>query len=883
MSEILINKVIFKKYKILKIIGKGAFGYVFLGKNIVDGKNVAIKVEDWKKQGDFLEGEAYFLFQLKGIGSPEVKSFGVCGKYKVLVETLLGNSIEKIFNRLNNKFTLKDICMIGIQLIERLEYIHSKYIIHRDIKPENILTDLESKRYIYLIDFGIAKRYRSGRTGNHIKFSLPKRFTGNARYSSKNALRGCEQSRRDDLESVGYILIYLAKNGNLPWQGLKIKNIMERFKQIYLIKKYIEPEKLCFGLPSEFSQYVRYVNQLKFEEDPNYQFLKGLFINTLTKAGLSNDMNFSWLTTVEKNYDINKLTINNYRKKKTSPQSRILHNIENKEKNISNNNENKKYLDLSENLNKYNMHRDNSYSNLENKSEKSGTQLTQINTSINIAESELNESIKDKNLNKNNSEKQIQNTKNSFKDKLREKLYQNNISKIDEKNKINQSQSIPIIFDPVNGSFNSLFVLNQNNLRNINTFLNKINKINNNNNDTFKNDKISDNDFFLTNKQERSLSINSKSKSLNNKEIKNTNNKNNFIIQKNFFEIKKIKDNDNDKDKKQIKKNNEKKILLHYKEKKNIANSHKDKSLNNKCFNNNKISCANNYGRNLTKKKFFNNRKIIELDKANIKLNGSDRNNKFKNKMIYNTNDNRKNINKNNGTSNFYYINNINKKLILNTNLINNIMDQKSLNRDKKININKFKNIKSLTTNNSLTKNNNILNQYNKIGTADANNKIKTIYYRPQLIRNATYYDYSQNYLNNLELNKSKKISKKYSPHLCLYTTPESVKKYKYIKFDDDNFNEKDLNEKYFTLKSRYIENGFASNNIVLPFKNYKLDSNSVIIRNKFEKLKKHNLKTCENNYLAKSETNIIKKTESYKRLNNNYNTNKSSNYIYRK
>ena len=175
MSEELFNKLFFGKYEILNLIGNGAFGYVYNGKNIINGEYVAIKIENWKAQGNLLEGEAYLLFNLKGIGVPEVKSFGKYGKYKILIQTLLGSSIDEIFNKMNNNFSIKDICMIAIQLIERLEYIHSKFIIHRDIKPENILFDKETKRYIYLIDFGLAKKYRSERNGKHIQFSLPRK------------------------------------------------------------------------------------------------------------------------------------------------------------------------------------------------------------------------------------------------------------------------------------------------------------------------------------------------------------------------------------------------------------------------------------------------------------------------------------------------------------------------------------------------------------------------------------------------------------------------------------------------------------------------------------------------------------------------------------
>ena len=122
------KKIIFGKYEILKLINIGSFSSVFQGKNINNGKKVAIKIEDWKTKGEFLESEAYILFELKGIGVPEVISFGNVGKYKVLVETLFGNSLSDLFKKLKQNFHIKDVCMIAIQLIEILEYIHSNLL-----------------------------------------------------------------------------------------------------------------------------------------------------------------------------------------------------------------------------------------------------------------------------------------------------------------------------------------------------------------------------------------------------------------------------------------------------------------------------------------------------------------------------------------------------------------------------------------------------------------------------------------------------------------------------------------------------------------------------------------------------------------------------------
>ena len=430
MSNNIANKTIFGKYKISKILGRGSFGFVYKGKNVLTGENVAIKLEDYKSTGNILESEAYFLFALKNIGIPEVKSFGICGKYKLLVQTLLGDSLEVIFNNKRCYLPMQDICKIAIQLLDRLEFIHSKYVIHRDIKPDNILVDLETKRIIYLIDFGLAKKYRSGRTKKHIVFTVPKRLTGTARYASVNALRGTEQSRRDDLESAGYVFIYFAQKGELPWQGLNVPDKLERYREIYKIKKRIKPEVLCRDLPKEFCDYIKYVKGLQFEQDPDYNYLKGLFLNILNRIGFNNiDFHFSWMTKHEiYNMKKDKIILHSrngsINKKKTGPQARLYRNIQTrlgrniqtsqeKEKNMENINKEKLLSELeekqeqrekesiirrkNEKLKKFKEEKS-LYENSKNEkdceilSDKDGTQITQYNKSVNVEE--IDEEIK---------------------------------------------------------------------------------------------------------------------------------------------------------------------------------------------------------------------------------------------------------------------------------------------------------------------------------------------------------------------------------------------------------------------------------------------------------------------------------------------------------
>ena len=330
MKSDLLNKIIFGKYKVNKVIGTGSFGSIFQGKNIINKELVAIKTEADKKQIKLLESEAYFLFYLKNFGIPEVKSFGIYKNYKVLVETLLGDDLVKLFNK-HKKMNMKDFCMIFIQLIDRLEYIHSKYIIHRDIKPENIMFDLETKKIIYLIDFGLAKKYRSSKTKKHISYSVPNILTGSERYCSINVMNGVEQSRRDDLESAGYVMIYLSSKKCLPWIQTKIKSLSlkERFNYIKKIKNETTDEKLCENLPKAFCDYMKYVKKLRFEEDPDYDYLRGLFIDLLTSLEMKNDLRFSWISKSKKEQNEILITKRNiYPRKQSGLQPRLLRKIE---------------------------------------------------------------------------------------------------------------------------------------------------------------------------------------------------------------------------------------------------------------------------------------------------------------------------------------------------------------------------------------------------------------------------------------------------------------------------------------------------------------------------------------------------------------------------
>ena len=219
-SESLLNQIFFEKYKIIKKIGQGSFGRIYSCQDISTKEFFAMKVEKNSFQNNVLERESKYLTYLKGFGIPKIKYFGHTEKYHLLIETLLDKSLENIYSESHGNFNLKDVCMIGIQALDRLEYIHNKNVIHRDIKPDNFVIGKNvDKKIIYIIDFGLAKKYRNPTTLEHIQFKMTKRLTGTARYASINALKGGEQSRKDDLESLVYMLLYFLRGG-LPWQGV---------------------------------------------------------------------------------------------------------------------------------------------------------------------------------------------------------------------------------------------------------------------------------------------------------------------------------------------------------------------------------------------------------------------------------------------------------------------------------------------------------------------------------------------------------------------------------------------------------------------------------------------------------------------------------------
>jgi len=287
MSEPLV--IVGDKYSVGRKLGAGSFGEVRLGKNIDTGQQVAIKLESAKTRNPqlLLEFRIYELIaREKGMGIPETYWYGIHLKYNCLVFELLGLSLEDAFQGLQSKrMNVLPMVVIGTQMLSLIEYLHTKNFLHRDIKPDNFMMGVAPyEDQLYVIDLGLSKKFKSSRTGEHIAYREGKNLTGTARYASINTHRGLEQSRRDDLESVGYVLLYFIR-GSLPWQGLQIKPHEDRYVKIMEKKESTALVDLCKGFPDEFVTYLNYCKSLKFEERPNYELLRALLRDAATRAG----------------------------------------------------------------------------------------------------------------------------------------------------------------------------------------------------------------------------------------------------------------------------------------------------------------------------------------------------------------------------------------------------------------------------------------------------------------------------------------------------------------------------------------------------------------------------------------------------------------------
>jgi len=285
------------RFEVKQKIGSGSYSEVHLGIDRVVGDKVAVKIEWTKaeKTNKLLHEAQLYENMTSGSDIPLVRWWGSQGEHNIMVMELLGPSLEDYFTSCGNKFSLKTVLMIGEQMIDRIEYCHKLGILHRDIKPNNFLMGLgERSTQVYVMDFGLAKRYIDLETGRHQPCNKKKGLTGTVRYTTLNVHRCLEPSRRDDVGSIGYVLMYFLR-GRLPWQGVNAKSKKTKQRRIGRRKEETTHAELCSGFPSEFLKYFEYCDSLGYEDAPDYDYLRRLMNEAFVREHFERDFKFDWM------------------------------------------------------------------------------------------------------------------------------------------------------------------------------------------------------------------------------------------------------------------------------------------------------------------------------------------------------------------------------------------------------------------------------------------------------------------------------------------------------------------------------------------------------------------------------------------------------------
>jgi len=268
--------IVGKTYRLNKKIGEGSFGKIYNAQHKDSGKEVAIKLVTKENHQALFENEILMYERLKDSKYiPSLYSAGTEGKYNYFVMPLLEQNLEQLRASYGTQMNMKVILHLGVQMLNALEFVHDKGILHRDIKPANFLlkTNEQNISELYLIDFGLAGLYYYEEDATCVKKHIPmktgEKLLGTTRYMSVNVQQSFTASRRDDVESLGYILIFLQK-GELPWQsaGEMVPAIKQTFGWAY-----------AANIVGEFILFNQYCKNLPFAAKPNYEYLRNVLTN----------------------------------------------------------------------------------------------------------------------------------------------------------------------------------------------------------------------------------------------------------------------------------------------------------------------------------------------------------------------------------------------------------------------------------------------------------------------------------------------------------------------------------------------------------------------------------------------------------------------------
>lgn len=291
------------KFTLDKLLGKGGFGEVYQGTQVSTGEKVAIKLEKCSGRS-FLFHEARVMQDLQtfspgapAAGMPTLKYFGQEGDFRLLIMSIHGPSLEDLHEHLG-RFSLKTTMMLADQMISRLEFMHSAGHIHRDLKPDNFLMGVgKLSHHVYLIDFGLSTKFL-GSNGQHREMTTGRNFVGTTRYASLRTHQGISQSRRDDMEQLSYIFVYMLR-GRLPWSGLQIKDRDEKEKAIGEMKEKLSTGQICARCPRQFEDFLLYARKMEYTEIPQYEMCRMLMASVLEEMGPvlgKHDFEYDWVS-----------------------------------------------------------------------------------------------------------------------------------------------------------------------------------------------------------------------------------------------------------------------------------------------------------------------------------------------------------------------------------------------------------------------------------------------------------------------------------------------------------------------------------------------------------------------------------------------------------